>query len=70
MGNPELNIGDSMLGENLVWMYDSNGCIVSTSHKLNKDGYLRVRDHRVLVSLFQLLAGGLGNGSVETRCKP
>lgn len=46
MGNPELNIGDSMLGENLVWMYDSNGCIVSTSHKLNKDGYLRVRDPR------------------------
>lgn len=37
MGNPELNIGDSMLGENLVWMYDSNGCIVSTSHKLNKE---------------------------------
>lgn len=35
-----------MRGEPMVWIQDQNGCIVSTSHRLNHDGYLRIRDHR------------------------
>lgn len=36
-----------MRGKPLVLVQLDNGCIVSTSHKLNQDGYLRVRDDRV-----------------------
>lgn len=35
-----------MRGKPMVLIKDQNGCIVSTSHRLNKDGYLRIRDHR------------------------
>lgn len=37
-----------MLGKTLELVTNELGCIVSTSHKLNKDGYLRVRDVRYL----------------------
>lgn len=33
-----------MRGKPLVLIELDNGCIVPTSHKLNKDGYLRIRD--------------------------
>lgn len=35
-----------MRGKSLQLVYKDNGCIVSISHKLNKDGYLRIRDER------------------------
>lgn len=35
-----------MRGKPMVLIKDQNGCIVSTSHRLNKAGYLRIRDHR------------------------
>lgn len=35
-----------MRGKPMVLIQDQNGCIVSTSHRLNQDGYLRIRDHR------------------------
>lgn len=35
-----------MRGKPMVLIQDQNGCIVSTSHRLNHDGYLRIRDHR------------------------
>lgn len=35
-----------MRGKPMVLIKDQNGCIVSTSHRLNQDGYLRIRDHR------------------------
>lgn len=35
-----------MRGKPLILKETKNGCIVSTSHKLNTDGYLRVRDYR------------------------
>ena len=36
-----------MRGIKPEWRVTDTGCIISTSHKLNKDGYLRVRDDRV-----------------------
>lgn len=36
-----------MRGNQLVLSYDStSGCIIPTSHKPNKDGYIRLRDYR------------------------
>lgn len=35
-----------MRGKPLETVRTEEGCIVSTSHKLNHDGYLRVRDYR------------------------
>lgn len=35
-----------MRGKPFETITTSSGCIVSTSHKVNKDGYLRVRDYR------------------------
>lgn len=35
-----------MRGIKREWKTTDSGCIVSTTHKLNKDGYLRVRDDR------------------------
>lgn len=35
-----------MRGKPMTLITTENGCIVSTSHRLNKDGYLRVRDPR------------------------
>jgi hypothetical protein len=36
-----------MRGKPMVLFKDQNGCIVSTSHRLNKDDYLRIVDHKV-----------------------
>lgn len=58
-----------MRGKPMVLIKDQNGCIVSTSHRLNKDGYLRIRD-KSLVSRFPLPVSGFENGSVETRYIP
>lgn len=33
-----------MRGKPLIFTTTKDGCIVSTSHRLNQDGYLRVRD--------------------------
>jgi hypothetical protein len=35
-----------MRGKPHVWETTDNGCIVSTSHRINQDGYLRIRDPR------------------------
>jgi hypothetical protein len=35
-----------MRGKPITLITTENGCIVSTSHRLNNDGYLRVRDPR------------------------
>lgn len=35
-----------MRGKPMVTITTSEGCIVSTSHKVNQDGYLRIRDDR------------------------
>lgn len=35
-----------MRGKVHTWVTTKTGCIVSTSHRLNQDGYLRIRDHR------------------------
>lgn len=43
-----------MRGKPMVLIKDQNGCIVSTSHRLNKDGYLRIRDHRYKVKVESL----------------
>lgn len=55
-----------MRGKPMVLIKNQNGCIVSASHRLNKDGYLR----KSLVSRFHLRANGFENGSVETRYIP
>lgn len=35
-----------MRGKPLQLVYREDGCIVSIPHKLNQDGYLRIRDER------------------------
>ena len=37
-----------MRGKPHEWRVTVDGCIVSTSHKTNQDGYLRIRDDRVI----------------------
>ena len=36
-----------MRGKPIEFKVEPDGCIVPTSHKLNKDGYFRTRDYRV-----------------------
>lgn len=36
-----------MRGKEIIFVTTESGCIVPTSHKLNQDGYFRVRDYRV-----------------------
>ena len=45
-GNTDPSQGDTMRGKPIVYETLDTGCIVPTSHKLNKDGYFRTRDHR------------------------
>lgn len=39
-----------MRGKPIIYERLDTGCIVPTSHKLNKDGYFRCRDEKFMVS--------------------
>lgn len=58
-----------MRGKPMVLIQDQNGCIVSTSHRLNHDGYLRISDHRYKGKVFGVSFSSACKWIREWKCR-